>query len=205
MDFAKGRTSPLEQALAGGKRAARVLDGFEGAGGRFKGVPLALVALTVEETNAARMEAITFVTVECKLPEAVLFSAFGEQHLDFAIKCSTIARALVDPATLLPVAVDDKGQACTAKIRASLEADEATQLFDLYVDFIAERSPIARAKSWADVEAEVMAMGKGMIPASWLARFDGGTLRTMVFELAQRVAALTSTSANSSHTSTSND
>lgn len=202
----------LERALSGKGRASKILDGFEGVGARFRGIPLAFVALSTEDTLDAQREARAFVLDVEKFPESMLFSAVGEQHMDFATKVFLLARTLADPDTLVPVATNAKGDIDARVIRRMLEPDDVTQLYELYVDWMAERSPISRAKSWEDIRGEIDALGKGMTAPSSLTRFDGATLRAVVLELARErhelemalaTARSNSTSGSSSPTSSS--
>lgn len=200
----------LERALSKGARASKILDGFEGVGGRFRGIPLAFVALSTEDTLDAQREARAFVLDVEKFPESMLFTAFGEQHIDFCTKVFLLARTLADPDTLVPVATNDKGDIDARAIRRMLEPDDVTQLYELYVDWMSERSPISRAKSWDEIREEIDALGKGMTAPSSLTRFDGATLRGVVVELARERHELlmarqdtSSTSGSSSPTSSS--
>ena len=87
-------------------------------------------------------------------------------------------------------------------MRGLLEADELVQLFESYADFVAERSPLSRAKSVEEVEAVLSALGKGMIPASRLTSFDSVTLRSALRSLAVQRETLMSSSSSPSSPST---
>jgi hypothetical protein len=192
--------SPLRKALHASARGAAVkVIEFDGCGGRLRGVPLGLRTLSADESLRLRAEAFRWLSTECGFSaDYIVGSADGESHLAFEVKVRTLALALVEPGgTNAPVAKD------ADDLRKMLEADEVTQLFEAYLDWTAERSPISSAKTAEEVRDLVDAMGKAMAPTSRLNAYDSVSLRIIATELVNRVRALTS--APSSPTPSSSD
>ncbi len=196
--------SPLRRALgasASGVGAVKVIE-FDGCGGRLRGVPLALRTLTAGESIRVRTEAHAYLTRQCALSEdAVGYSDAGRALHEFETKLRTIALALVDPSTGAPVCVNVKGDADADEARTLLEGDEIAGLFELFIDWTNERSPI-QSKTAEEVEALVEAMGKATTPLSSLNGYDAATLRFIARALVGRLQ--TQTSSRYSPTSLSN-
>lgn len=72
------------------------------------------------------------------------------------------------------------------ELRKTLEADEVAALFEHLLDYQEERSPLSRARSWEEVEALLVAVGKGLAPGTSLNSCDSASLRFMLRELAAR-------------------
>ena len=197
--------SPLRRALgasASGVGAVKVIE-FDGCGARLRGVPLALRTLTAGESIRVRTEAHAYLTRQCALSEdAVGYSDAGRALHEFETKLRTIALALVDPSTGAPVCVNAKGEADADEARTLLESDEVAGLFELFVDWTNERSPI-QSKTAEEVEAIVEAMGKATMPLSSLSGYDSGSLRLIARALVGRLR--TQTNSRYSPTSPSND
>ncbi len=196
--------SPLRRALgasASGVGAVKVIE-FDGCGGRLRGVPIALRTLTAGESIKVRTDAHAYLTRQCGLSEdAVGYSDAGRALHEFETKLRTIALALVDPSTGAPVCVNAKGEADADEARTLLESDEVAGLFEMFVDWTNERSPI-QSKTAEEVEALIEAMGKATMPLSSLNGYDAATLRFIARALVGRLQALTSSL--SSRTSLSN-
>ncbi len=196
--------SPLRRALgasASGVGAVKMIE-FDGCGGRLRGVPLALRTLTAGESIKVRTDAHAYLTRQCALSEdAVGYSDAGRALHEFETKLRTIALALVDPSTGAPVCVNAKGEADADEARTLLESDEVAGLFEMFVDWTNERSPI-QSKTAEEVEALIEAMGKATMPLSSLNGYDAATLRFIARALVGRLQALTSSL--SSRTSLSN-
>ncbi len=197
--------SPLRRALgasASGVGAVKVIE-FDGCGARLRGVPLALRTLTAGESIRVRTEAHAYLTRQCALSEdAVGYSDAGRALHEFETKLRTIALALVDPSTGLPVCVNAKNEADADEARTLLESDEIAGLFELFVDWTNERSPL-QSKTAEEVEAVVEAMGKATMPLSSLNGYDAATLRFIARALVGRLQ--TQTNSRYSPTSLSND
>ena len=197
--------SPLRRALgasASGVGAVKVIE-FDGCGGRLRGVPIALRTLTAGESIKVRTDAHAYLTRQCGLSEdAVGYSDAGRALHEFETKLRTIALALVDPSTGLPVCVNAKNEADADEARTLLESDEIAGLFELFVDWTNERSPL-QSKTAEEVEAVVEAMGKATMPLSSLNGYDAATLRFIARALVGRLQ--TQTNSRYSPTSLSND
>ena len=185
--------SPLRRALgasASGVGAVKVIE-FDGCGGRLRGVPLALRTLTAGESIRVRTESHAYLTRQCALSEdAVGYSDAGRSLHEFETKLRTVALALVDPSTGAPVCVNAKGEADADEARTLLESDEIAGLFEMFVDWTNERSPI-QSKTAEEVEAIVEAMGKATMPLSSLNGYDAATLRFIARALVGRLQAQT--------------
>jgi len=186
--------SPLRRALgasASGVGAVKVIE-FDGCGGRLRGVPIALRTLTAGESIKVRTDAHAYLTRQCGLSEdAVGYSDAGRALHEFETKLRTIALALVDPSTGAPVCVNAKGEADADEARTLLESDEVAGLFEMFVDWTNERSPI-QSKTAEEVEALIEAMGKATMPLSSLNGYDAATLRFIARALVGRLQAQTS-------------
>ena len=196
--FVKDTRTPLAKALGDRGVAVHILDLFDGTGARLDGIPLALRAVPNEARVKAVAAAVKFLTEKCGLTESYLYdTATGGAELDLETKVQLLAVALCEPAPPhAPVVESADG------LRALLEADEVVQIFESYADFVAERSPLSRAKSAEEVEAVLSALGKGMIPPSRLNAFDSSTLRSALHSLAVQRERLTSSSSSPSSPST---
>lgn len=191
-------TSPLRRALDASRsgRAVKAIE-FDGCGARLRGIPLALRTLNADENLRVRAAARKWLCEECGFTEDFLASTEdGEATTGFEVKVRTIALALVEPAPPHRAVAKDADE-----LRGLLDADEIVALFELYVDWVQERSPISSAKSAEEVSALVDAMGKGTLPTRQLSGYDSASLRSIAIELVARLR--TRTSSPSSDTSPS--
>lgn len=182
--YVKDTRSPLAKLLGGAPVAHRKVEGFEGAGGRFKGVSLALVALSGDVQERATSDAAKHL-VAVGFNREDLYTEIGEGLFGYEIKVQLLSRALRDgndPTRLFAADADE--------LRKTLEADEVAALFEHLLDYQEERSPLSRARSWEEVEALLVAVGKGLAPGSALNSYDAASLRFMLRELAARWAML---------------
>lgn len=197
--------SPLRKALgasASGVGAVKLVE-FPGCGGRLDGVPLGLRTLTAGESIRVRTEAHAYLTRQCSLSEdAVGYSDAGRSLMEFEVKLRTVALALVDPSTCAPVCANAKGEADPDEVRTLLESDEVAGLFELFVDWTNERSPL-QSKTAEEVEKLVDSLGKGSVPSSSLNGYDSATVRSIARALVTRLRGLMSS--RSWPTSPSND
>lgn len=195
--FIKDRRSPLAQALGERGFAVKVVEDFEGHDGRMKGVPIALRALSNDQRLRCVLAAQRFLHEECGATEYWLEGEVGKGEFDLESQVRLLTVALVEP---------EFPHACIAKsaddLRKLFDAQEIRQLYELFVDHLAERSPVSRAKSAEEVEAVVEALGKGLIPTSRLTSFDSSTLRSALHSLAVRHWRLMSSSSSPSSPST---
>ena len=184
----KDHRSLLAKALDGRGVIVKIVDDFVGTGGRLEGVPLALRALSNDERVKCIARSVAFLLGPCGMSEEHCFGqGQGAFERDLEAKVQILALALVEPApphARVAASADD--------LRTLLDADEITQLFEIYADHIAERSPISSAATVEEVEAVIVALGKGTIPASRLTRYDTSTLRSTIVSLAVRLETLTS-------------
>lgn len=190
-------SSPLAKALGERGFAVKLVEDFEGHDGRFRGIPIGLRALSNDQRVRCMVAAQKFLTEKCGATEYWLEGEIGKLEYDVEAKVQTLALALVEPSAphdLVAKNADD--------LRTLLDAQEVSQLFELFVDYIAERSPVSRAKSAEEVEAVIDALGKGTIPASRLTLFDSYTLRSAVHSLAVDRARLTRLNSSLSSPST---
>lgn len=181
-----------------GGPAVKVIE-FDGSGGRMRGIPLALRTLSADESLRLRAAAVKWLTTSCGFTEEFLVGTTdGTAAIEFEVKVRTLALALVEPAPPHdPVARD------ADELRVLLDADEVTALFELFLDWVQERSPITSARSAEEVTALCDALGKGTSPHASLNGYDSVTLRSIGRELARRLRTLTSSP--SSHTQPSSD
>lgn len=189
-------TSLLRRALDASRsgRAVKAVE-FDGCGARLRGIPLALRTLNADENLRVRAEALKWLSSSCGFTEDYLVGTTnGESLTEFEIKVRTIALALVEPAPPHRAVAKDADE-----LRVMLDADEVSALFELYVDWVQERSPISAAKTAEEVASVVDALGKGTMPRSRLSAYDSASLRSIAIELVARLR--TQTSSPSSPTS----
>lgn len=172
------RRSGLAKALGTGPVPVRVLDGL---GGRLAGVAVGVRTLPLSEVQRATADAIRYLTEECGFKEEHLYTELGEEVLDVETRLQILVRALVSPEE-----PTERLASSPDELRALLEPDEVTQLFNEFVAWQEERSPISRARSWEEVEDFLEALGKGRVPPTRLKNFDSSSLRFMLSELAVR-------------------
>lgn len=178
-DFVKDTRSHLAKLLDSKPKPFKRLEGFEGGGGRFRGVPLAVIPLSGEAMELATVEAVKHLTAIGHIRED-LYTEIGEGVFSWEIKAQLLARSLQYIGAkdeLSPFAFD------ASEIR-SLETDEVSALYEHFLIYQDERSPISKARSWAQVEDELEAMGKGWTDGTSLNRYDANSLRFMLRELA---------------------
>ena len=197
--FAKDTRTPLAKALGDRGVQVHIIEGFDGSGGRFDGIPLALRAVPESVRVKAVADALAFLTgPKCGMSEEYLYgTSNGAAELDLETRVQILATALVDPEPPHPRLVDSADS-----LRELLDATELSQLFDIYVDWLATRNPISQAKSLAEVEAVLTQLGKGMTPPCRLTSFDSSTLRSALHSLAVKLERLTSSNSSPSPPST---
>lgn len=189
-------TSLLRRALDASRtgRAVKLVE-FDGCGQRFRGIPLALRTLNADENLRVRAEALKWLSSSCGFSEDYLVGTTnGESLTEFEVKVRSIALALVEPAPPHRAVAKDADE-----LRVMLDADEVSALFELYLDWVQERSPISAARTAEEVASVVDALGKGTMPRSRLSGYDSFSLRSIAIELAARLR--TQTSSPSSPTS----
>ena len=191
--------SPLAKLLDGRPRPFKRIEGFEGCDARLKGAPLAVVALSGAATEQATTDAVKHLLSIGHIRED-LYTEIGEGVFAWEIKLQFLAKALhvVGPKDELTLFAAD-----ATELRAALETDEVSALYEYLGAYQDERSPISRARSWAQVEDELEAVGKGWTDGTSLKRYDSNSLRFMLRELAFR--HFSPTSQPSSDTSPSSD
>lgn len=189
-------TSLLRRALDASRtgRAVKLVE-FDGCGQRFRGIPLALRTLNADENLRVRAEALKWLSSSCGFSEDYLVGTTnGESLTEFEVKVRSIAIALVEPAPPHRAVAKDADE-----LRVMLDADEVSALFELYLDWVQERSPISAARTAEEVASVVDALGKGTMPKSRLSVYDSVSLRSITNELVARLR--TQTSSPSSPTS----
>ena len=173
--FLKG--SDLAKLLAGKQRPTRT---FQLEAGRFAGQDLCLRALSLEEAEAANADAIKQLTSRAGWTREDFFNDAGTAIYHQELRLQVIARALVSPRDPSVSFAKDADEA-----RKILEPDEVMAIYEIYAEFQEERSPIRRAKTWAEVEGMADALGKGLISPGSLPRYDSTTLRGIITSLVE--------------------
>jgi hypothetical protein len=79
-------------------------------------------------------------------------------------------------------------------VRDFLEPDECEALFQAYLDFVDERSPLKKIRSDAELDKIVSALGKDATARTLLNSYDSVSLRSIARELAIRLITLTNKS-----------
>lgn len=170
------KRSGLARRLGGEAIPTRIIDGY---GPRLDGLALrALPTSAIEKATAAAIVHLT--TLDEPFADNHLYTELGKSTLDLETCVQLLYRALVDPSDpTVPYA------ASVDEVRL-FEPDEITVLFNEFLSFQEERSPLTRAKSWEEVEITLEAMGKGSLPPTKLNSYDASSLRFMLRELAVR-------------------
>lgn len=194
--YIKDTRTPLQRFMEA-KSPVKVIDDFPGAGGRMHGFTFGLRALSVEDTQRAAIDAVRELGDKFRVPEALLFTTVAEEVRDISAKVHILYRAVVhqDPPNERIFKTPDE-------LRSAFEVDELNALFERYMDWQIERSPISTSKKFEDVMGVIDAMGKGMAPSSVLNGYDAATLRYIVTVLAQDRQALLTTSTSTASFST---
>lgn len=184
--YVKDVRSPLSRLLGQAPLALKAIEGFEGASGRFRGTPLAVRALSGDDQERATAEAAKHLVATCGFERADLYTEIGEGLFTYEVKVQLLARALYVPGpSPVPFA------ASAEELRRLLEPDEVAELFERFLDWQEERSPLRRARSWEEVESFLEALGKGWTAPTSLSSYDAASLRFMLRELAVRWVKLT--------------
>ena len=186
--FIKG--TPVVRAAASGRPVKEF--SFAGAGGRFASVRWGLRMLTADEVTRCRANAIAYMK-SVGYTEESFFLSDGEATLQLQVKIEQLALALVTPDDARTPMLADAQQ-----LRSTLEVDEVVMLYEHFLDYTIERSPLYTAKSWEDIEKVVEAVGNGTAPPSSLTGYDNGTLRRILLVLAARSAGQTKQSSSDS-------
>lgn len=201
--FVRDTRSPWQRMLEA-KSPVKIIDDFDGSDGRWTGSTFGLKALPIEGIQRAIVAATRVVNEKWGVRESLMFTSVSESIIDMETKVQVLAQVLVSPtAPHEPLfTVDD--------LRARVEPDEVAVLYERFLDWQQERSPLSTAKTGAEVMEAVEAMGKGLVPASFLSTCDAAMLRYIVRELAARLTTWTkpdssSTSSESSPENTSSD
>ncbi len=183
--FLKG--SWLSKLASVHERPMRV---FELSHGRLAGVPFAVRWVSHEDRTKAIDEARRFLVEHGKWDPVDLYSGAGAQRLEEESQLRLLAVALVDPKN------PDVKAGTVEELRKLLDTSEVQRIFDEWDDFQAERSPWRRWKSPAEFEADVEALGKGLMSEAWIRSFDSASLRSIVRSLASRLRAQTTDSSS---------
>lgn len=178
----------LRRALDASRGGATVkVVEFDGSGERMRGIPLGLRTLNADESTRLRADALRWLTGECRFTEEFLIGTTdGTAIFEFEVKVRTLALALVEPAAPHPPVAKDADD-----LRRTLDADEVTALFEMFLDWVAERSPITSARGVEEVRALCDALGKGTLPLARLSGYDSVSLRTIISELVAQLRTQT--------------
>lgn len=139
---------------------------------------VAIVALRDSELVDARFAALKFITELKKLPEWQLDTELGQAMLDNEMQVQVLHLTMRQPKNLAA-----KYTSSPTDVRMNLEPDERMTLWNEYVAFQHERSPLRTVKTDEELEELVSALGKGSFEATELSYFDTATLRTIIIEL----------------------
>lgn len=199
-----GRRRPHKRFVLGISRDAERLD-----------MEFAVRALSVEEQQTARAEALRYLTATCGWSREDLVTETGETALNLEIMVQLLARALVDPenpdapcaadlsATMSGATAPEAWREAASRVRKLLDADEVNACFEHLVAFQVERSPLDSAKSVAEIKEMVEALGKGLLAPSRLARCDRTTLTRIIDALAAEKRTWTTPSSSATSPVTS--
>lgn len=175
--FIKDTRSPLARLLGQSPTPHKPV----AFGGRFEGVALALRALPGDAHERAVADAAKHL-VMIGFQREDLYTEIGEGLFALECKVQLLARALC----VLGDKAPEPLCAGADELRAHLEPDEVSGLFEHFLAYQEERSPLTSARSWEEVEAFLLALGKGLAPATSLNSYDTGTLRYMLREVVAR-------------------
>lgn len=190
--FFKDHRSGLEKLIGGQAVPHRVFE-FEGCGARFKDLGAtrwAVRALSPEDKLKAVAAGWEWLTTPAPkgggwAPE-MLAGELGSAAWDLESKVQILARVLVEPAAPeVPLCGADTAKAAES-VRRLFEGDEVVALYESWLDFDAERSPLSKLSKWEEVEPLITAVGKGYAAPMALQRCDSASLRFIVRELATR-------------------
>jgi hypothetical protein len=180
--FASG-PSPLSRLIGEEPRPFKVIP-FPGSRGAAKQASVGLWNLMDHETRQARIEAVRYLTDVCKLNDVHLL-----QDTSLATEETTtqiLWRALRDPAEpMRPFAASPN------ELRVHLTADEREALYQEYLAWVDERSPLRKIRGSEELEELVVALGKASTAGTLLSYYDSTSLRVLAAELAARCGSLT--------------
>lgn len=195
--FVKDSRTPLQRFMEA-KSPVKVIDDFPGSGGRMQGFTFGLKALTIEETQHSAVDAVRELGEKFKVPEALMFTTVAEEVRELSTRVHILFRSMVHAE-----APHERLFKNPNDLRTTFEVDELHGLFDRYMDWQIERSPLSASKRIDDVMAVIDSLGKGMAPSSALSGYDAATLRYIVTVLAQERQALLTASMSKDSFSTS--
>lgn len=188
MAVSKDNRSPLAKAL-GERVPCKVVEVLRG---RLAGVPMAVRALSNGEIQRATIEARKHLLAEGWESED-LFTELGESVFNMETAVRILAAALIVPPGGDAVKAPEAQRLTSGpdQVRALLEPDEITLLFQEFCAWQEERSPLSRAKTLEEVEDLIEALGKGQAPSSRLNAFDPSSLKSIICGLAARLMSAT--------------
>jgi hypothetical protein len=149
--------------------------------GRLSGVEFAVRWVPADAQAAAINEARKYLVEQCKWPAEDLYAGAGERAFEFESRVRLLTKALVVPSSPSTPAADSPDE-----VRRLFDRDEINRLYDEFDDFQAERSPWRHWKDAKQMEADLDAFEKGLMPATWLHSFDSASLRSIATSLADR-------------------
>jgi hypothetical protein len=186
---AKPGSSPLRALLGGEARPLKVVN-FPGTQ-----APVGLWVLRHLENTQARLACLKYVE---KTLEASLLDV--ERDTDIVreeTRVQVLFRALRDPEQPERAFAAEPGE-----LRELLTGDQRDALWQLYLEWVDERSPIRRFQSAEEVDAFIDAVGKGSIETTTLGDYDIGSLLFALRRLATSTRPSSSGSSLSSALST---
>lgn len=197
--FVTDKRSKLARLVGDAPIAHRPFE-FAGSGGRFGNARFAVRWVSAETRQRAVVDAVKYLTKKCGWDPSDLYTSLGEAVLDLESKVRMLAAGLCDPDDPTKTFVDGPDE-----LRGLLDSDEIAALFEQLNDFIEERSPFKKVRTWEEVEGFVAALGKGWTKPNSLNSLDSASRNFMLLELARRqYSRMTPPSSDTSPPSDSN-
>lgn len=150
--------------------------------GRLKGVQFAVRWISADVRAKAISEARKYLTTHCGWDPVDLYSGAGASALEFESRVRLLTAALV-----VPSAPDTPAASSADELRGLFDSEEIQRLFEEWDAFQLERSPWRHWKTSEEFESDVDALGKGLMPESWIRSFESASLRSIVTSLVGRL------------------
>lgn len=183
------RGSPLCKLLSAHQRPHRV---FELTEGRHKGVAFAVRWISADERATALQEAHGYLLSK-SWDRTDLYDGAGGSAFSLETQIRMLLRGLCNPQN-----PDEPMAASADELRKLLDPDEIARLYSEWATFQDERSPWRRWPTAEAFEADVDALGKGLMPPMWLSSCEHASLQRIITSLVAR--RQTPTKDNSSDT-----
>lgn len=160
---------------------------YDGCGDRFNGKVWALRPTVAVDHQDALAYARKWLEQKGWRTEELQLGEIGQSALEQVAKASMLARALVDPADPTTLACADGAQVLTL-----LHTEEIDYLYEMLVEYQAERSPLARGDLDLSKMDEVLDdLGKELMPPTWWRSYGSASLARLLQRAASRLASPT--------------